>query len=217
MVLTIVVGLTLLGWWILQAFLPSLMPLGAGVGLFADAGRIGRPAAAPIMRKCISEALGLDADSRAEPGAGYFLLRIGGWQAAVFDVLRMSDERSEAESALGLATRWGTLAGCIYAQGPRELCDADNRAAAVEAATKFLLYARRAEPWLGEKAATAREARVRDAAWRRTMLPIKDRLLSTLRDHRRDGILVAADFGFFPPSEIRQAMGDEGSTRDRCK
>ena len=59
--------------------------------------------------------------------------------------------------ALGFAAAWGELATCIYSQDDRELCDPDNRAAMVEATTKFFGFAKQMET--SKPPATAEEAR----------------------------------------------------------
>jgi len=41
--------------------------------------------------------------------------------------------------------------------------------------------------------------------------------VNALKNHRRYGTLVAADFGSFAPSEIMRVMREETQTRDICK
>jgi hypothetical protein len=100
------------------------------------------------------------------------------------------------------------LANCIYAQDDRELCDPDNRAAAVEATTKFFAYAKQMDGSSGKPAISASDARVQG---------VEDRLLIVLKNHRRYGTLVAADFGSFAAPEILRIMREEKETRDICK
>ena len=106
-----------------------------------------------------------------------------------------------------MAAKWGELAGCIYAQDDRELCDPDSRAAMVEATTKFFAFAKQAQA--SNPPISAGEARVLEN--------IGDRLLNALKNHRRYGTLVASDFSAFAPSEITKVMREETQTRDICK
>jgi hypothetical protein len=99
------------------------------------------------------------------------------------------------------------LAECIYAQDDRELCDPDNRAAMVEATTKFFAFAKQAEA--SKPPISAEAARVIEN--------YSDKLLSALKNHRRYGTLVAADFGSFAAPEITRIMREEKETRDICK
>jgi hypothetical protein len=106
-----------------------------------------------------------------------------------------------------LAIKWGELAGCIYAQDDRELCDSDNRAAMVEATTKFFAFAKQAEA--SKPPIPADDARVIEN--------LGDKLLGALKNHRRYGTLVAADFSSFAAPEIMRIMREEKETRDICK
>jgi hypothetical protein len=99
------------------------------------------------------------------------------------------------------------LASCIYAQDDRELCDPDNRAAMVEATTKFFAFAKQAGA--SKPPIPADEARVIEN--------FSDKLLGALKNHRRYGTLVAADFSSFAAPEIMRVMREEKETRDICK
>jgi hypothetical protein len=99
------------------------------------------------------------------------------------------------------------LASCIYAQDDRELCDPDNRAAMVEATTKFFAFAKQAEA--SKPPISTGDARVIE--------DFSDKLLNALKNHRRYGTLVAADFGSFAAPEIMRVMREEKETRDICK
>lgn len=108
---------------------------------------------------------------------------------------------------LSLATGWGELATCIYAQDDRELCDPDNRAAMVEATTKFFSFAKQTE--MSQPPISSRDAQV--------LANFSDRLLNALKNHRRYGTLVAGDFGGFASPEIARIMREEKQTSDICK
>jgi len=151
LILAFVGGFLAVGSWIWGPQISRLMPsfssgassAGSGGSWFADANRLGRPEVAPVVRSCIFKAVDLGPDAeKMQPSAAYFILKAGSMQANVSAMIGKSDRWSENQ-AINLATSWGQLANCIYAQDDRELCDPDNRAAAVEATTKFFAYDRR--------------------------------------------------------------------------
>jgi hypothetical protein len=85
----------------------------------------------------------------------------------------------------------------------RTLCDPDNRAAAVEASTKFFLFAKQAASASGSDAGAIEN--------------MSDRVLREIKSNRRDGTLVAADFGLSIPDEVGKIMREEKPGRDICK
>jgi hypothetical protein len=127
-------------------------------------------------------------------------------QASVSTLVGKSDKWFDNHTTF-LASKWGELANCIYAQDDRELCDPDNRAAMVEATTKFFAFAKQAQAY--KPPISASDARVIEN--------ISDRLVNALKNHRRYGTLLAADFGSFAPPEIMRVMREETQTRDICK
>lgn len=209
-------GFLVVGGWIWAPQIARQMPSfssggvssGSGGAWFADASRLGRAEVAPVVRNCIFRVLDVGTDAaKMEPSAGYFILKAGTMQANISALAgKREDPRSEFQNVL-LAVKWGELAGCIYAQDDRELCDADNRAAMVEATTKFFALARQAQAAKPPLPISA----VRDIE------NLSDKLLVALKNHRRYGTLVAADFGSFAPAEIAQVMGGEKTTRDICR
>jgi len=84
----------------------------------------------------------------------------------------------------------------------------DNRAAAVEASTKFFLFAKQAAS-PKSTAISASDARVIEG--------MSDRVLSEIKSNRRDGTLVAGDFGLSIPDEVGKIMREEKQGRDICK
>lgn len=208
-------GFLVVGGWIWAPQISSLMPgfssgvssVGSGGSWFADANRLGRPETAPVVRTCIFRVLDFGPDvTKLEPSAAYFILKAGSMGASVSTLVGKSAPRSENQTVV-LASKWGELAGCIYAQDDRELCDPDNRAAMVEATTKFFAFAKQTQA--SKPPISAGDARVIEN--------ISDRLLHALKNHRRYGTLVAADFSSFAPSEIMRVMREETQTRDICK
>jgi len=206
-------GFLVVGGWIwapqLSKLVQSAFAEGPSVSLFADAKRIGRAETAPVVRSCIFKALDLGPDAeKMEPSAAYFILKAGSMQANVSAMMGKNDGWSERRTT-ELAASWGRLANCIYAQEDREICDPDSRAAAVEATTKFFAYAKQLDGSSGKPAPSATDAHI--------LQGYGDRLLIMLKNHRRYGTLVAADFGSFAAPEIMRIMREENQTRDICK
>ncbi|KRR23819.1 hypothetical protein CQ14_22545 [Bradyrhizobium lablabi] len=206
-------GFLVVGGWIwapeLWRMVHSQFSGGSSVSMFAGANRIGRPEVAPVVRTCFSKVmddLGPDV-KKMEPSAAYFILKAGSMQANVSAML--GKERGESPAA-HLAYAWGELASCIYALEDRALCDPDNRAAAVETTAKFFGYAKQAADSGAKSMVPGNDGRAIEN--------IRDRLLLMLKNHRRYGTLVAADFGSFAPAEIMQVMrSEQKETRDICK
>ncbi|KRQ98557.1 hypothetical protein CQ12_19230 [Bradyrhizobium jicamae] len=202
-------GFLVVGGWIWAPQISSLVQSqfsgGPSVSMFADTNRIGRPEVAPVVRSCIFKVMDIGVDAtKMEPSAAYFILKAGSMQANVSTMLGKSDGWSEIQKG-NLAASWGQLASCIYALEDRQLCDPDNRAAAVEATMKFFGYAKQIEGSMPGSDARAMEN-------------LRDRLLIVLKNHRRYGTLIASDFGSFAPAEILQVMrSEQKETRDICK
>jgi hypothetical protein len=219
-VLTLIVafvgGFLAVGAWIWAPQISRMMPsfssatssAGSGGAWFADANRLGRPEVAPVVRSCIFRVVDVGPDAaKMEPSAGYFILKAGSMQASVAAMVgKPEDSRSEFLMVLS-AVKWGELASCIYAQEDRELCDPDNRAAMVEATTKFFAFAKQAQ--------ASKPPIPADAV--RVIENFSDKLLGALKNHRRYGTLVAADFSSFAAPEIMRVMREEKETRDICK
>ena len=215
LILAFVGGFLAVGAWIWAPQISRLMPsfssatssAGSGGSWFADANRLGRPEVAPVVRTCIFRVVDVGPDAeKMEPSAGYFILKAGSMQASVAAMVGKPGPRSDNQTVF-LAIKWGELAGCIYAQDDRELCDSDNRAAMVEATTKFFAFAKQAEAL--KPPIPADEARVIEN--------LGDKLLGALKNHRRYGTLVAADFSSFAAPEIMRIMREDKETRDICK
>jgi hypothetical protein len=205
-------GFLVVGGWIwapnISSAMSSFVSVGPSVSLFADANRLGRPEVAPVVRSCIFRVVDVGPEAaKMEPSAGYFILKAGTMQANISSLAGKPDDPRSDFRTVDLAARWGELAGCIYAQEDRELCDPDNRAAMVEATTKFFAFAKQAEASKMPIPADAASA-IRN---------ISDKLSNALKNHRRYGTLVAADFGSFAAPEIMRIMREETQTRDICK
>lgn len=196
---SVLAGLLFGGWHVLQPLIPSLMPLGAGFSLTGDSGRVGHPSAAPVMRQC------LRVNSPEAFNMYYTSFRILLLKASAEIIFG-----NDVEAPANLALIWGGLARCATIQEGRALCDINNRAAAVQALTRFMLYAKQADVFLKKisPAASLPQMKEIDA--------LKSLLLTALKNHRRDGIFVASDFGIFQPAEISQIMREEQTIRNIC-
>jgi hypothetical protein len=202
-------GFLVVGAWKLAPMMPNLLPIDFGTSFFADGGRIGYPPSAPLVRSCIFDVLDLGRDVTMEPSAAYAILKAATMQAGFSAMLGRPDPRPGTDQTSLVASKWGQLATCIYAKENRTLCDPDNRAAAVEASTKFFLFA--------NQAASPKSATVISASDARVIEGISDRLLSEIKSNRRDGTLIAADFGLSIPDEVGKIMREEKPGRDICK
>jgi len=178
----------------------------SGGSWFGDANRIGRPEVAPVLRSCVTRMLDLGRTANVDPGAVYSMLKAGSLQVSL-STLAGGPNALTGNRTTKMAAIWGELASCIYAQDDRELCDPDNRAAMVEASTKFFAFAKQAET--SRPPISGSDAQV--------LSNFTDRLLNALKNHRHYGTLVSADFGNFPPSEIARIMEQEKQTSDICR
>jgi hypothetical protein len=178
----------------------------SGGSWFADVNRLGRPETAPVLRICVARMLDLGRYDKIEPSAMYSMLKAGSLQASISGLAGKSNAWTGNQTTT-LAATWGELASCIYAQDDRELCDPDNRAAMVEATTKFFAFTKQ----------TATSKPPISASDAQVLSNFSDRLLNALKNHRRYGTLIAADFGSFASPEITRIMREEQQTRDICK
>ena len=189
----------------------STSSAGSGGSWFADTNRLGRAQTAPILRTCINRIMNPGGNEAIDANAAYDMLKAGSMQASMSAFAGRSSMVGGGAWAgnrtVGFAAAWGELATCIYGQDDRELCDRDNRAAMVEATTKFFVFAKQAET--SKPTPTAGEAR--------TIENYSDRLLNALKNHRRYGTLVASDFGSFAAPEITRIMREGQQTSDICR
>ena len=206
-------GFLAVGAWIwapkISNAMSGLVSVGPpSVSWFADANRIGRPEVAPVIKNCIFRVVDVGPDAaKMQPSAGYFILKAGSMQTNISALAGKPEDSRSDYRTVSLAIKWAELADCIYAQDDRELCDPDNRAAMVEATTKFFAFAQQAEA--SKPPISAGEGQVIENS--------KGKLLGALKNHRRYGTLVAADFSSFASPEISRVLREEKQTRDICK
>jgi hypothetical protein len=195
----------------------------AEVSIDTGARRLGRAEAAPLLTICMPmHKPGFGKDQPIEAGDLYRVLQTG---SAFSRIASAAGIRHNAVDDAGFAALWAEVADCIYRQNGWMICDPDNRALAVEAASTLVRQA----------SAAAKSVKTRDTSeLDRTMATIqrrhapsrdyllqnanaaKARVLAGLRNYVSDGRLTASDFGLFAPSEIAQVLRETRATRDAC-
>ena len=101
---------------------------------------------------------------------------------------------------------WADVADCVYRQNSWALCDPDNRALAIEAATTLSRQVsiapsvRRDSDSLPRRSHSERQYQLQAAR------SVKDRVLSAVRSRVEDGYLTAADFGLLTHEDIRRTV-----------
>lgn len=185
--------------------------------------RLGRAEAAPLLKTCMPmHKLGFGRDQPIEAGDLYRILQTG---SAFSRIASAAGIRQNAVDDAGFATLWAEVADCIYRQNGWMICDPDNRALAVEAASTLVRQASAAarsvkSPDTSEFARTVATIQGKHAPNRDYLVQnanaTKARVLSGLRNYASDGRLTATDFGLFAPSEITQVLRETKATRDAC-
>ena len=105
-----------------------------------------------------------------------------------------------------LSSILGLIAECVFNKDAAELCDANNRALAVDAIGS---HVRHADSVLAQPNVSASLQLSQLAA-------LKERVIVGVRGHLRDGSLIAADFGMFAPDEVRRIARETKPIRNAC-
>lgn len=187
---------------------------------FASSGRAGRADMAPILRTCLPrEKLGLPADSRMEQADLYRILQAGSHVARVAAVAGIPQN---AADPVAFDAMWGEVADCVFRQNGWMLCDPDNRALAIEAVNTFVRQVGIAETAKtdSEFHKTLAKLQADDQRQRAyalsTARATKERVLAALRGRVQEGRLIAGDFGYFVPSEVRHVLSNVKPERNAC-
>jgi hypothetical protein len=195
----------------------------AEVAIDTSGHRLGRAETAPLLKMCVPfSRLGFEHVDRVPPGDLYRILQTASGFSRIASAAGI---KQNAVDEAQFASVWGDVADCIYRQNGWMICDPDNRALAVEAASTLVR----------QTSAAARSAKTAAAAdTSKTMVtihgkhaPSRDylvqsanaataRVLSGLRNFAADGRLTASDFGMFAPAEITQVLRDTKVARDAC-
>jgi hypothetical protein len=167
--------------------------------------RVGRATTAPLLKICLTkDLLGIDRGTEIDPGLLLQILEAGSTQGRVTRVLGAPREHA----ALELAVTWGSVTDCVYHQNTWNLCDIDNRALAIDSANTFV---RQADEIIAASAAyTVKPGEISELS------ATKERVLQSLRERVHDGLLIAADFGFFPPAAVKQVLKETEPVQNGC-
>jgi hypothetical protein len=190
----------------------------ASVRIDTSSHRVGRAETAPLLKLCVPfSRLGFDHVDKVPPGDLYRILQTASGFSRVASVAGI---KQNAVDEARFAAVWADVADCIYRQNGWMLCDPDNRALAIEAATTLIRQLSAAtkadkQPDPREKKAFSMSAQERAYALRNAD-SIKARVLASLRTHASEGRLIASDFGLFTPSELTKAVSETKVTRDAC-
>jgi hypothetical protein len=190
----------------------------AGVRIDTSSYRVGRAETAPLLKLCVPfSRLGYEQVDKIPPGDLYRILQTASGFSRIASVAGI---KQNAVDEVQFAAVWGDVADCIYRQNGWMLCDPDNRALAIEAATTLIRQvaaATKADKQADrqEKKSFSMSAQERAYALRNAEA-IKARVLASLRTHASEGRLIAEDFGMFAPSAITQVVKDTKATRDAC-
>ncbi|MGE3145709.1 MAG: hypothetical protein AB7K35_08995 [Pseudorhodoplanes sp.] len=195
---------------------------GAGpVTTFAtDRPRLGHAASAPLLRQCLPYALlGLDDDSRLPVGDAYALLKSGSRATGLAAVAGLKKD-AIGDSAAVFSAAWGEIADCVYRQNGGALCDADNRALAVESTNAFVKQAATVKTSSSdifeEVKAEPRRRRGDPTPSAQRMQATKERVLGALRARVEQGYLIAVDFGMFAPREVNTVLTRAQTRKNSC-
>ncbi len=184
-------------------------------------GRIGNAEKANVLLSCVPRhklGLGGEIGRKIESADIYKILQTG------TQITRMATAFAPQQGSAGgaLAGLWADVADCAMAQNGWTLCDADNRALAVEATINLVREVKSASvprvessfekvaTKAGLKGKQSREYQIYAAR------ATRDRVLDNLRMRVSEGRFVAADFGYFPPEEIARVLNSTKVTRDAC-
>lgn len=152
--------------------------------------RVGRAATAPLLRTCVQGDAFEPYDGN--PQALYTVLTTAGTMSRIGSLIG-----AETGSGEQLTEYWREIAECVYRQNSWHICDADNRALAIESASGFIRTAARI-------AASSENTQARQ------------RILDALRTRLRNGQIIADDFGPLPPQEIKALLASTATVSNGC-
>jgi len=163
--------------------------------------RVGRAAAAPLLKSCIRG--DVFEGFKDNPQALHSILM------ATQNAMRVAPGFAGREvSSAQIGEYWREMTGCVYQQDSAQLCDADNRAFAVEIASGFVrastLIANNPPKTADAQAILSDNARV------------KAHMLAAVQARLRDGTLIAADFPLLQPTEIKSLLESVKPTGNAC-
>ncbi len=164
--------------------------------------RVGRSETAPLLKICVTKDVVRDADSDREidPAKLFQIL------ASARHADRVTSPRDHG--AVELATKWGAVADCVYRSNSSGLCDIDNRALAVQAANTFLSQA--------DQIASKPENFSANQVEVESLTQMKSRVLDSMQDLVRNGVLIVSDFTQFTPASVRKTLAKSDPEKNAC-
>jgi hypothetical protein len=224
-------GLLVFGWQFVPTATPSTTvrdsstSLGAAeVKIAATSDRLGNASNAPLLRTCMTSRLmsagqasyesrlgprqrnprnAPDLPFPGDPAQGYAMLQTADTAARA---AALFNEPVGTGALVQLSSILGLIAECVFNKDAAELCDANNRALAVDAIGS---HVRHADSVLAQSNVSANLQLSQLAA-------LKERVIVGFRGHLRDGSLIAADFGMFAPDEVRRIARETKPIRNAC-
>jgi hypothetical protein len=223
-------GLLIFGWQYVPTAKSSTTersistPRDGEVRIPATGDRMGQASNAPLLRTCMtsrlmsageisySNQLGPrqrnprnepDRPYPGDPVQGYAMLKTANTAARA---AALFNEPVDTRALVQLSSIWGLIAECIFNKDAKELCDANNRALAVDAVSSL---ARHSESALAQANVSANLQLSHLAA-------LKERVIVGFRSHLRDGTLIGADFGMFAPEEVKRIARETKPIRNAC-
>jgi hypothetical protein len=212
-------ALLVTGWGMLPRLIKGATLLAggaekAGPSFAPTSKRVGRAAAANLLPVCMGHGYATSEGELELATQSYRMLQAGSSASRVGTLLGPQVGGVDAVNSHAYALMWGKVADCVYGQNARTLCDRDNRALAVEAASSFVRQAELADkhgPSGFVKAMQAvNDTKIEDVSVTR------DRVVAALRARLREGHLIAKDFGSFPSGEIKRLLQDVTPMRNAC-
>ena len=195
-------------------------------------GRIGNASESKLLRTCLPADFREMGDANMQPKDIYRILQTAGQAARVATMIQSTGIAKMKKGAMGeaaFAPLWAEVADCVYRQNGWVLCEPDNRALAVEAASmlsRFVEAALAAPPAakgpndIPTFAQVRAEVEGRRASHQQnqtqTARAVKDRMLETLKMRAQEGRFIASDFGSSAPAEVMQVVKTAKPAGDAC-
>jgi len=162
--------------------------------------RVGRSETAPLLKICVTKDVVRDSGREVDPAKLFQTL------ASVRNTDRLTTPRDHG--AVELAAKWGAVADCVYRSSSSGLCDIDNRALAVQAANTFLSQA--------DQIASKPETFSANQVEVESLTQMKSRVLDSMQDLVRNGVLIVSDFTQFAPASVRKTLAKSDPEKNAC-
>ena len=168
--------------------------------------RIGRSETSALLKICVTKDLVLDVDSEREIDPAKLFQSLVSARHA--DRLTVVMGAPRDHGAVELAAKWASVADCVFRSNSWGLCDIDNRALAVQAANIFLVQA--------DQIASKPENYSANQSEVESLTQVKSRVLDSMQDLVRNGVLIASDFTPSPPKSVRQTLAKSDPEKNVC-